>query len=124
MLQRLPASLIAAALLVMPAAALTPAQVEQCNAMAATFPAKQERIAAQTEARDALVARTEAAGEAWESAEELRNFSPDHAAAADTARAEWQALRAQTVSAERALQSAVQMLNTDAAQFNQRCTPQ
>lgn len=124
MLKRFSASLFLIALLAAPAHALTQAQVEQCNAMAATFPAKQASIAEQTAARDALAERTELAGETWEAAEELRAFSAEHAATADEARQTWESLKADTMAVERALMADVRMLNNDVAQFNKRCAPE
>lgn len=105
-----------------PALAMTASEARQCNAMAESLAPKQAAIAERLATRDALAAQTEQLGEVFDLAQEQRNFSPEHAAVADEARAAWEASRNETLRIEGALQSDVRQLNTDVAQYNARCT--
>ncbi len=105
----------------MPAMALTPGEVRQCNAMAETFDAKQAEILRLQEAQAELASEAETLGEAWEMAEEQRLFSARHGAAADDAKAAYEAARNASNSAAMDLNSKVRMLQADVAQFNARC---
>ena len=105
----------------LPAAALTQAEVRQCQAMAATFEAKTGAVEAAKAKRDALAEAAEIAGEAWEDTEIHRNISARHAASADAAKKAWDTAKAEFARSEMALQALVRQLNSDMAQFNTKC---
>ncbi|MEL6661547.1 MAG: hypothetical protein AAFR33_00995 [Pseudomonadota bacterium] len=104
-----------------PAAALTGDEVRQCNAMAATFEAKEAEINRLKAAQAALAAEAEILGEEWELLEEQRRFSARHAASADEAKAAFETARDAANRAGMDLNSKVQMFQADAAAFNAKC---
>lgn len=112
---------VLAASAIMPAQALTQAEVKRCNAMAASFAAKKAEITKAKSGLDEKVALVEEAGERWEAAEELKLASARNAKIASDAKAEWQGLKGEVLKEQMALQSKVQMLNNDVASFNKSC---
>ncbi|WP_084419249.1 hypothetical protein [Henriciella litoralis] len=92
-----------------------------CSQMARTIKSGQASAKAMAADRDELLLEVEAAGDAWEDQEALRNFSASHAAEADAARAEYEALKAELVSLEDDLQARLSRLNRDAANYNRTC---
>lgn len=74
-----------------------------------------------SETREALVEKVEAAGDAWEAAEALRNFGKAQAAEADSTKMAYDMLKAELMRKEMVLQSAVGMLNGDVADYNAMC---
>ncbi|MEM1087586.1 MAG: hypothetical protein AAGH90_07645 [Pseudomonadota bacterium] len=103
------------------ASALTNAEVRQCNALGKSLKARQADAKAKAEARETLLVQVEAAGDAWEEAEGLRNFSTDYALKADTTKAAYEELKTDLLLKERSLQSLVARLNEDVALFNSQC---
>ena len=102
-------------------AASSAKDLARCQAMSATFKPKQEEIAKLKEARDAQAGIVEAKGEAWDDVEILRNASAGHAKAADAAKADYEASRADLNRMEQGLQAAVASLNADIEAYNQSC---
>lgn len=68
-----------------------------------------------------LADEAEAAGEAWENAEALRNFSADNAAEADALKASFDEAKARFYSFENRLREDTNALNRDANEFNSIC---
>ncbi|MEO0467073.1 MAG: hypothetical protein AAF216_11075 [Pseudomonadota bacterium] len=104
-----------------PAVALTGAQLEQCQAMSATFETKQTEVLELQALQAELAATAEAAGEAWEDKEEFRLFSPAQAEEADAAKVVFETAKSEAMRAAMDLRSKAQMLNADIAQYNARC---
>ena len=65
-----------------------------CAEQAADLQKRQAHVQKVADARLALVDQVEAAGDAWENAEALRNFGADEAAEADTTKVAYDALKA------------------------------
>ncbi|MBK8199352.1 MAG: hypothetical protein IPK75_13425 [Acidobacteria bacterium] len=105
-----------------PALAAGTRDAAACKAMQATLAPRQTEIADLTAARDAAAELTEVSGEAWEDVEIHRLASKAHAAAADEAKAAYEAAKAKLARDELALQDAVVRFNDDVAAFNTRCT--
>ena len=102
-------------------AASSARELARCQAMSATFKPKQEEIAKLKNARDAQAETVEAKGEAWDDVEVLRNASKGHAKAADAAKADYEAAKADLLRMELGLQEAVTALNADFEAYNQSC---
>lgn len=120
-LSLLSALALSAPLLVPSAAALSAAEIKQCRALGASLQVRQGELTEMTEAREALVEQVQTAGDAWESAEALRNFGKAKAAEADSTKATYDALKKDLMRKEMALQSAAGMLNGDVADYNAMC---
>jgi hypothetical protein len=103
------------------AATLTASEVRACNAMAAGFGPKRAEFERLSSRRDALVISVEDAGDTWEAAEALRNFSPDHAQQADTTKAAYDDLVAEFDAVEQAYRVTGTQLNDDFAAYNAKC---
>lgn len=103
------------------AVALTAKEVLACNAMAASFGPKKAEFEALSSQRDALVIHVEEAGDKWEAAEALRNFSSDHARQADTTKANYDDLVAEFDAVEQAYRVTGMQLNDDFAAYNAKC---
>lgn len=101
--------------------ALSAQQVKQCNAMGKSLQVRQAEAKTKATARATLVEKVETAGEAWEDVEILRRASPSHAAAADEAKGQYEALKADLMRLEMALQSLVGQLNEDVSAYNKLC---
>lgn len=105
----------------LPAHALSQAEVKRCNAMAASFAAKKAEITKAKADLDEKAALVESLGERWEEVEVHRLVSATHAQEADEAKAKWEGLKSEVLKTQLALQSKVQMLNSDVAAFNKSC---
>ncbi|MEM9738966.1 MAG: hypothetical protein AAF829_03790 [Pseudomonadota bacterium] len=103
------------------AQALSPQEIRQCNAMAATFEAKKAEIAELQEVQADLAALAESLGEAWETKEEQRLFSAGHAAQADEAQSAFFAARDEANRVAMDLNSKARMFQADASHFNAKC---
>ena len=75
----------------------------------------------QAKAQKTAEARVEAAGDAWENAEALRNFSEEQALEADTTKTAYEGLKSDLFEKEVALQNLVVSLNQDVAAYNESC---
>lgn len=102
-------------------AASSAKELARCQAMSATFKPKQEEIAELKDARDAQAEVVETKGEAWDDVEVLRNASRKNAKAADQAKADYEAAKADLLRMELGLQEAVTALNADFDAYNQTC---
>lgn len=103
------------------ASALTNAEVKQCNALGKSLQARQADAKTKAETRESLLEKVEVAGDAWEEAEGLRNFSDDYATKADLTKAEYETLKGELLREERSLQALVSRLNEDVAVYNGKC---
>ena len=112
------AALAAALTFTVPAGAATAQDAAQCNAMARSFEVRQTEVLELQALQAELAAEEDKLGEAWELKEEVRNFSPGHAAEADDA---YVTARNAAIRATADLHSKAQMLNADITQFNTRC---
>ncbi|MEM7638777.1 MAG: hypothetical protein AAF269_06920 [Pseudomonadota bacterium] len=92
-----------------------------CAEQASDLQNRQIKAQEIADARLALVDEVEAAGDAWENAEAMRNFSQDQAAEADATKVAYDTLKADLRSKEQSLQTLVVSLNKDVAAYNQRC---
>lgn len=92
-----------------------------CAEQAADLQKQQAKAQEIADARIALADEVEAAGDAWESAEAMRNFSQDQAAEADATKVAYDSLKADLMVKEQSLQTLVVSLNQDVAAYNQRC---
>ena len=107
----------------MPATAdtLSPKQVQRCKAMQSTLAPKQAEIDEATAKRDELAAKAETLGERYDDAQVMRLASASNAAAADSAKAEFDAARRAFAQAEFALQANARQFNQDVADYNRTC---
>lgn len=105
-------------------AASSAKELARCQAMSATFKPKQEEIAELKDARDAQADIVETKGEAWDDVEVMRNASGKHSKAADEAKADYEAAKADLLRMELGLQEAVTALNADFEAYNQTCATQ
>jgi len=92
-----------------------------CSQHAAQLQERQADTKALADARLTLVDDVEAAGDAWENAEALRNFSAEQATEADLTKTEYESLKADLLQKETSLQTAVIALNDEVAAYNTRC---
>ena len=92
-----------------------------CAEQAADLQKQQAAAQEIADARIALVDEVEAAGDAWENAEAMRNFGQDQAAEADATKVAYDTLKADLRVKEQSLQTLVVSLNQDVAAYNQRC---
>lgn len=104
-----------------PAAALSQKDVRACKAMTERVTEGKAEIADLRARRDSLAESAETAGANWEEAEVHRNISARHGAAADQAKAQWEAAQAELAEAETALQARIAEVNKTSARFNERC---
>ncbi|MEZ6000808.1 hypothetical protein [Hyphomonas sp.] len=102
-------------------AAVSAKELARCQAMSATFKPKQEEVVKLKVARDAQAEIVETKGEAWDDVEVMRNASKKHAKAADVAKADYEAAKADLLRMELGLQEAVTSLNADYEAYNQTC---
>lgn len=115
------AALMLGSVIALPASALTPQQAAKCQAMAQSIEAKTAQINKATAERAALAEVAEAKGEAWEEAEVHRLVSPDHARAADAAKADYDAAKQAFARADMALKGQARMHEQNVAAFNAQC---
>ncbi|MEL7129561.1 MAG: hypothetical protein AAGK23_08430 [Pseudomonadota bacterium] len=104
-----------------PAVALTADEARECQVLASSFGPKKATFEAKSAERDTLALAAETAGETWENAEALRNFSADSAAEADTARQAYDAALASFDVAEAEVLQLGLQLNDEFIAFNSRC---
>lgn len=97
------------------------ASAQSCAKQAASLQEKQVEAQALAEARLTLVDEIEAAGDAWENAEAMRNFGEEQAIEADTTKIAYDTLKADLFEKESSLQVLVATLNEDVQAYNQRC---
>lgn len=114
---------MAAALAVVSTAAAAPSAFayESCTKQAAAIQSARRAALELKADRNALVPELEAAGDAWEDAQTVRNFSSDHASRADRARAEYEASKSRLRSIEAELQEAVASVNARVSAYNSHC---
>ncbi|MFN3214410.1 MAG: hypothetical protein ACE37M_14995 [Henriciella sp.] len=97
------------------------ASAQSCAKQAASLQEKQAEAQSLAEARLTLVDEVEAAGDAWENAEAMRNFGEAQAIEADTTKTAYDTLKADLFEKESSLQLLVANLNKDVQTYNQRC---
>ena len=103
------------------AAALTADEARECQALANSFGPAKAAVNKKVAERDALAEATEAAGEAWENAENVRTLSAEAAAEADELRAVWEEKKVEFNALESDLFTQSTKLNKDLARFNYLC---
>lgn len=101
--------------------AIPHASALSCAEQAADLQTRQAKAQKTAEARLALVEEVEAAGDAWENAEALRNFGEEQALEADTTKIAYEGLKSDLFEKEVALQNLVVSLNQDVAAYNETC---
>ena len=101
--------------------AIPNASALSCAEQAADLQTRQAKAQKTAEARLALVEEVEAAGDAWENAEALRNFGEEQALEADTTKIAYEGLKSDLFEKEVALQNLVVSLNQDVAAYNESC---
>lgn len=92
-----------------------------CAEQAADLQNRQVKAQKIAEARLTLVDEVEAAGDAWENAEAMRNFGAEQADEADTTKVTYETLKADLIAKEKTLQNSVLSLNQDVAAYNAKC---
>lgn len=112
-------SLSALAAILFVAAPMATAQT--CSQQASQLQERQVEAQTLAEARLALVEEVEDAGDAWENAEAMRNFSSENAEQADATKAEYETLKADLMQKEVSLQALVGSLNEQVAAYNAAC---
>ena len=94
---------------------------QTCSQQAAQLQERQVAAQELADARLTLVEDVEAAGDAWENAEALRNFSAEQAAEADATKAAYESLKADLLEKEASLQGLVLSLNDQVTAYNTKC---
>nr|WP_070958701.1 hypothetical protein [Hyphomonas sp. Mor2] len=97
------------------------AQAQSCSQQAAQLQEQQMAAQEMADARQVMVEEVEAAGDAWENAETMRNFGSEEATLADENKMTYEALKADLLNQEVALQALVVSLNDEVAAYNQKC---
>lgn len=103
------------------ASALTQAQIRECQALSKSIGPTKAALEEQVSERDALAEDTEAAGEAWENAENVRTISSERAATADRLKAIYEDYKDRLNTFEADLFDDSQKLNKDLLRFNTLC---
>ena len=101
--------------------AALPASAQSCSQHAAQLQERQVAAQELADARVTLVDEVEAAGDAWENAEALRNFGTEQAAEADATKVAYETLKAELFEKETALQGMVVSLNEEVSAYNTKC---
>lgn len=101
--------------------AMPQASALSCSEQAADLQNRQAKAQKIAEARLVLVEEVEAAGDAWENAEAMRNFGEDQAVEADSTKVAYEGLKSDLFEKEVALQNLVVSLNQDVAAYNESC---
>lgn len=101
--------------------ALTASQTKTCNALGAKLQKQQAKAQKLAAERLDLLEKVEDAGDDWENAETLRNFGEAEANAADSHKAKYDSLKADLLSRESALQELISSVNSDVADYNNKC---
>lgn len=94
---------------------------ESCAEQAAAIRKAQTAALDLKAERAALLEKVETAGETWEDAQTVRNFSSDHAARADTAKADYEELKAQLRALDTELQTKAARTNARVSAYNTNC---
>lgn len=97
------------------------ASAQSCTQQAAQLQERQVAAQELAEARLGLVDEVEAAGDAWENAEAMRNFGAEQAAEADATKDAYETLKADLQEKESSLQILVVSLNEDVTAYNSKC---
>ncbi len=97
------------------------AVAQSCSQQAAQLQERQGAAQEMADARLTLVDEVEAAGDAWENAEALRNFSDEQAAEADATKVAYETLKADLLDKESSLQGLVVSLNEEVIAYNTKC---
>ena len=97
------------------------ASAQSCAQQASDLQQQQVQAQELAEARSSLVEEVEAAGDAWENAEALRNFGDEQAAEADATKVAYETLKADLLDQELNLQALVVSLNDQVAAYNAKC---
>ena len=103
------------------AAALTADEARECQALAESFGPAKTSLEQKVAERDTRAAEAEAAGEAWQNAENVRTLGAEAAAEADSLKAAYDAKKADFNAFEAELHSASTKLNANFARFNSLC---
>ncbi|GAB5459585.1 MAG: hypothetical protein Hens3KO_26150 [Henriciella sp.] len=107
---------------ILPASALSAAEIKQCQALGASMKVRHVELTEKGESRKAIAADVEALGELWEEAETIRNFSRQHAADADEKKAVYEAKKSEFRRIEMSFQADANQLNRDVADYNAVCS--
>ncbi|WP_156807820.1 hypothetical protein [Henriciella marina] len=94
---------------------------ESCSKQAASIETARQAALELKAERNAVVPELEAAGDAWEDAQTVRNFSADHAMRADQAKVAYDASKSKLRSIEAELQEAVANVNERVSVYNRHC---
>lgn len=94
---------------------------ESCSKQAALIETARQAALELKAERNAVVPELEAAGDAWEDAQTVRNFSADHAMRADQAKVAYDASNSKLRSIEAELQEAVASVNERVSVYNTQC---
>ena len=103
------------------ASALTPEEIRECQTLAASFAPTKKAIEGKVAERDVLAADTEAAGEAWQNAQNVRYLTPERAAEADALRLVWDQKKEAFNTFESELWEMSNNLKKDSRRFNLLC---
>jgi len=103
------------------ASALSTEDAKTCKALAESFAPAKAALEAQVAERDRLALEAEAAGEAWENAENVRTLSPEAAGEADALSVTFDEKKNAFNVVEADLFEKSQKLNADFARFNNLC---
>ena len=109
------------ALAVPVASALSVEDAKTCKALAESFGPAKTALEAKVAERDGLATEAEAAGEAWENAENVRTLGKEAAAEADALRVVFDEKKTAFEVVEADLFEKSQKLNADFARFNNLC---
>ncbi len=97
------------------------AMAQSCSQQAAQLQDRQTEAQQIAEMRLSLVDDVEAAGDAWENAEAMRNFGSQEAEEANATKLEYETLKADLMQKEATLQALVVTLNDQVAAYNTKC---
>ena len=103
------------------ASALTQGEARECQALAESFGPAKAILEAKVAERDTLAIETEAAGEAWENAENVRTLGAEAAAEADALKVTFEEKKASFNTFEADLFERSQAFRKNSARFNNLC---
>lgn len=103
------------------AQAMSAKDMARCKALGKALPAQQVEIRMATEKRDVLAEQVETLGVAWDDVEVHRMISATHAQRADKAEVTYVHTKTELLEVESALQTDLELFNTDVSAFNTRC---
>lgn len=104
-----------------PAAAMTEAQIRECQAMGASIKVRQGEVQTMSAQRERALEALEVVGQQWDDIEILRNASSAHATEADKRKADYDAQKIAFMKLDAALQSKNRMVTQSVVQYNKRC---